>query len=125
MTNTTKKITKRERFEQIKAIVADNADLVAFVEHEIELLNKKNSVGGEKKLTAKQNENLAYAEMIVNGMERGRNYTTTEVIKEMNLVDAEGNALATQRVAPILNKLVEDGKLVKTIEKRKTLFSLA
>ena len=46
-----KKITKRERFAQILAIPAVSADpaLVEFINHEIELLDRKNS--GEKKLT--------------------------------------------------------------------------
>lgn len=38
-----KKITKRERFEQIKALIADNKELVEFIDHEIELLARKAS----------------------------------------------------------------------------------
>ena len=39
---TTKKMTKREMFEQIKSHLTDPAE-VAVVEHELELLAKKNS----------------------------------------------------------------------------------
>ena len=35
-TQNTVKVTKRERFEQIKALVSNNAELVAFIDHEIE-----------------------------------------------------------------------------------------
>ena len=51
---TNKKITKRERFNSLLSLseVQANADLVAFIEHEIELLDKKNS--SEKKLTVQQ-----------------------------------------------------------------------
>ena len=54
---TIKKITKRDRFNALLALseVQADADLVAFIEHEIELLDKKNS--SEKKLTAQQTAN--------------------------------------------------------------------
>lgn len=120
----TKKITKRERFEQIKAIVADNADLVAFCDHEIELLAKKNA-SGEKKPNKVQEANISIGEAIVASLERGKSYTITEIIKACDLRDDGGDLLSTQKVSPICNRLVEDGKMVKTIEKRRTLFSLA
>ena len=34
------KITKKEMFTMIKAQVKDNAEMVAFIDHEIELLDK-------------------------------------------------------------------------------------
>ena len=43
----TVKVTKRMRFEQIKSLVGDNEELVAFIDHEIELLDKKNSRTGK------------------------------------------------------------------------------
>ena len=36
-------MTKREYYAQIREIVAENEELVAFVDHEVELLDKKNS----------------------------------------------------------------------------------
>lgn len=49
-----KKMTKREYFAQIREMVADNTELVAFIDHEVELLDKKNSSKGMSK-TAKAN----------------------------------------------------------------------
>lgn len=49
-----KKMTKREYFAQIRTIVADNEELVAFIDHEVKLLDKKNSSKGMSK-TAKAN----------------------------------------------------------------------
>ena len=40
----TKKLTKRDYFAQLKEIVKDNAELVAFIDHELELLNKKANI---------------------------------------------------------------------------------
>ena len=44
---TEKKITKRDRFNELLGIpaVAENEGLVEFIEHEIELLDKKNTAG--------------------------------------------------------------------------------
>ena len=54
MTNTSKKMTKKDYFFMLLELsdVQDNEDLVNFINHEIELLNKKNS--SEKKPTATQ-----------------------------------------------------------------------
>ena len=41
MAVTEKKITKRDRFEEIKTLLADNADIVAFCDNEIALLDGK------------------------------------------------------------------------------------
>ena len=34
-------MTKREMYAEIRKAVADNADMVAFIDHEVELLDKK------------------------------------------------------------------------------------
>lgn len=49
------KITKKEMFTMIKAQVKDNAEMVAFIDHEIELLDKKAS---NKKATKTQEANI-------------------------------------------------------------------
>lgn len=118
---TTKKITKRDRFNSLLSLseVQANADLVAFIEHEIELLDKKNS--GEKKLTAQQTANEGIKDAIVEGMEENRLYTVTEIIKEV----AECNELTNQRVSALLRQLISEGKVVKTVDKRKSYFQIA
>ena len=117
---TTKKITKRERFNSLLSLseVQADAGLVAFIEHEIELLDKKNSA--DKKPTAKQTENDGIKTAIVEGMEENRLYTVTEIIKEVT----ECNELTNQRVTALLRQLISEGKVVKTIDKRKSYFQL-
>ena len=117
---TTKKITKRERFNSLLSLseVQADAGLVAFIEHEIELLDKKNSA--DKKPTAKQTENDGIKDAIVEGMEENRLYTVTEIIKEV----AECNELTNQRVSALLRQLISEGKVVKTVDKRKSYFQL-
>ena len=120
MTTTNKKITKRDRFNALLSLseVQANADLVAFIEHEIELLDKKNS--GEKKPTAQQTANEVIKQGIVNGMQKGRLYTVTELIKEID----ECADLTNQKVSSLLRQLISEGKVVKTVDKRKSYFQL-
>ena len=113
----TKKMTKREMFEQIKANYALNADEVAFIDHELELLAKKNSA--EKKPTAVQVANEGIKAEILEGMEVGKKYTITDLMKSVSAC-AE---LSNQRVSALVRQLVTDGSVERTEEKRKAYFS--
>ncbi len=122
MTNTSnRKPTKRDHFNALLAIpaVAENADLVAFIEHEVELLDKKNSA--ERKPTPKQTENVGIKNAIVEWMESGAQYLSADVVK--GCPACEG--LSAQRVSALLSQLVADGTLVRTEDKRKNFYSLA
>ena len=114
---TTKKMTKREMFEQIKTHLTDPAE-VAFVEHELELLAKKNS--GEKKPTAQQVANDGIKTAIAEGMTPNRLYTVTELIKEI----PDCAELSKRRVSAGLRQMVADGTVVKTVDKRKSYFQI-
>ena len=92
--------------------------LVEFIDHEVELLTKKNSA--EKKPTAQQVQNAGIATAIVEGMEPNRLYTVTEVIKSIPACAD----LTNQRVSALLRQLVEAGKVKRTEDKRKAYFSL-
>ena len=117
---TVKKMTKRDHFTTLLTLseVKSNPTLVEFIEHELELLAKKNSV--EKKPTAQQvaNENIKQA--ILDGMERDRLYTVTEVIKEIPAC----SDLTNQRVSAILRGMIGD-TIERVEEKRKAYFRLA
>ena len=114
---TTKKMTQREMLEQIKTHLTDPAE-VAFVEHELELLAKKNS--GEKKPTAQQVANDGIKTAIAEGMTANRLYTVTELIKEI----PECAELTNQRVSALLRQMIADGTVVKTVDKRKSYFQI-
>lgn len=119
-TNSTPKLTKAQKFAMLRAIpaVAENAMLVEFIDHEVELLTKKNSA--DKKPTAQQVANAGIATAIVEGMEPNRLYTVTEVIKSIPACAD----LTNQRVSALLRQLVESGKVKRTEDKRKAYFSL-
>ena len=118
---TNKKITKRDRFNALlnMAEVKANPDMVAFIEHELELLEKKNS--SEKKPTAQQVVNDSIKTAIANGMTANRLYTVTEIQKEI----PECAELSNQRVSALLRQMKDDGIVTRTEDKRKAYFSLA
>ena len=119
-TTTSTKLTKAQKFAMLRAIpaVAENAMLVEFIDHEVELLSKKNSA--EKKPTAQQMANAGIATAIIEGMEPNRLYTVTEVIKSI----PECADLTNQRVSALLRQLVEAGKVKRTEDKRKAYFQV-
>ena len=113
---TTKKMTKREMFEQIKSHLTDPAE-VAFVEHELELLAKKNS--GEKKPTAQQVANESLKQTIVEVLtDNGGLMTVTDVQKSCE----ELSVLSNQRVSALLRQLKDDGMVERVEDKRKAFF---
>lgn len=120
---TTKKLTKRDRFEALLKMseVQANPDMVTFIEHEIELLAKKNA--GDKKPTAKQMENDAVKQVILDEMTANPDklYTVTDLIKGVPELAEYSN----QRVSALLRQMIDAGTVVKTVDKRKSYFSLA
>ena len=112
------KITKKEMFTMIKAQVKDNAEMVAFIDHEIELLDKKAS---NKKATKTQEANVGIKSTILAALEGGKSMTVTE----MQGASAELGELSNQKVSALVRQLVEAGKVVKTIDKKVSRFSLA
>lgn len=116
-----KKITKRERFESLLKIPAVSADpgMVEFINHELELLARKNSA--DKKPTAAQVANEGIKQAILDGMEDNRLYTVTEIQKEIPAC----SDLSNQRVSALLRQLKDDNLVIRTEDKRKAYFSKA
>lgn len=84
-------------------------------------LDKKNSA--ERKPTAKQVENQGFKADIVAYMEPGTQYASIDIVKGVPSIVAAG--ISVQRVSAMLTQLVNDGVLIKTEDKRKSLYSLA
>ena len=112
------KITKKEMFTMIKAQVKDNAEMVAFIDHEIELLDRKAS---NKKATKTQEANIGIKATILAVLGNGKSMTITE----MQGASAELGKLSNQKVSALVRQLVEAGEVVKTIDKKVSRFSLA
>ena len=114
---TNKKVTKRERFESLLSIPAVQADegLTQFIEHELELLAKKNSA--EKKPTAVQLANESIKDAIFDGMAENRLYSVTELIKEIPACAD----LTNQRVSALLRQMIPE-RVERVEDKRKAYF---
>lgn len=110
-----KKMTKADYFKQILANYNLTDEEKAFIEHELELLAKKNST--EKKPTAQQVANASVADAIVEAMEDGKLYTITDLIKTI----PECADLTNQRVSAIVRGMIGT-KVERVEEKRKAYF---
>lgn len=114
-----KKMTKRDYFTAILEKYPLTADEKAFVEHELELLAKKNA--SDRKPTAQQTANEGIKTAILDGMTPNRLYTVTEIQKEI----PECAELSNQKVSALIRQLKDAGLVIKTEDKRKSYFSLA
>lgn len=120
--------TKADRFHALLDIpaVADSPELVDFINHELELLARKNSA--ERKPTAKQTAKLTHdAELrtaIVDEMEMGTLYSAAEMIKSLPTLAAEPD-LTTAKVSSLMRALVADGSVVRVEDKRHIFYKLS
>ena len=114
-----RKITKKDRFNQLLAMesVQANEDLVAFIQHEIELLVKKSAKAGTTK-TQKENEVLM-EQLYQDLVEIGQVVTITEFQK----VSEVASTLSNQKISALFKIMIENkGTVEKSIVKGKTYF---
>lgn len=120
-----KKITKKMVVEMMladKTIVA-NEVFKAYLENELALLKKKSE---NKKATKNQEANVAIKADILEVMAHMKPSTATEIMNAVKSVDTEKYAtLTNQRVSALLRQLIEDNKVVKTVDKKVSKFALA
>ena len=113
------KVTKREMFEAIKAVeaVANDEAMVAFIDHEIELLDKKSA---NKKPSKTQEANEAIKAVVLDTL--GTEPITVSELLKANEAFAD---MSNQKMSALLRQLVEAGKVVKSTDKKKSLFAIA
>ena len=109
-----KKITKVQMFGMIKEAVADNADMVAFIDHEIELL--QNKANKPKKV---KEEDVAIRNEVLACL-TDEPVTVSQLQKKSDVL----SELSNQKVTAILRKLIAEGVATKTVEKKTSYFSL-
>lgn len=128
----TTRITKAMRFEDIKALLNGNTaqygttleDAINFIDHEVELLARKNS-GGDKKQTATQKENEGYKELIMEFLaglpDDSKGVTCTEIMKSIPAFKDFNN----QKISALVRQLKLADRVVGEEVKGKSLFRLA
>lgn len=117
-----KKMTKRDYFELIKTEMSENAEIVAFCEHEIELLDKKKSNG-----KAKVNETMnSHIEIVYNRLASVGRTTVSELIAKggMDELANESGVVSTAKITAYLTKLVASGRVERVVEKKKAYYSI-
>ena len=120
-----KKITKRMVVEMMLADehIVDNEVYVAYLKNELELLKKKSE---NKKVTKNQEANVEIKADILEVMVHMAPSTATEIMNAVKSVDIVKYAtLTNQRVSALLRQLIEDNKVVKSVDKKVSKFALA
>ena len=114
------KITKREVIGMMmnEEVVKANPTYVAYLENELALLDKKAS---NKKATKTQEENAGIKATILEVLATIGSGTVTDIQNG----NAELSTLSNQKVSALVRQLVESGDVVKTADKKKSIFSLA
>ena len=122
---TNKKMTKRDYFNGLLGVIENHKDSIenyedfkAFIEREIELLNKKHS---NSKPTKTQIENEKIKEKILIAFEKiDEPVTITELAKMDGLT-----GYSNQKLSVLCHQLVDEHKVVNTKVKKVSYFKIA
>ena len=114
------KITKREVIGMMmnEEVVKANPTYVAYLENELALLDKK---AQNKKATKTQEQNVGIKATILEVLATIGSGTVTDIQNG----NEELSALSNQKVSALIRQLVESGEVVRTTDKKKSIFSLA
>ena len=114
------KITKREVIGMMmnEEVVKANPIYVAYLENELALLDKK---AQNKKATKTQEQNVGIKATILEVLATIGSGTVTDIQNG----NEELSTLSNQKVSALVRQLVESGEVVKTTDKKKSIFSLA
>ena len=113
------KITKREVIKMMmnEEVVKTNPTYVAYLENELALLDKK---AQNKKATKTQEQNIGIKATILKVLATIGSGTVTDIQNG----NEELSALSNQKISALVRQLVESGEVVKTVDKKKSIFSL-
>lgn len=118
-----KKMTKKEMFAKLYELIEnssvnDKVELLGFIDHEVELLEKKASA---KSQTKTQKENVGIKDTIKMVLaDNDEQMTITDMLKDERLA-----GFTNQKISALCTQLVECGEIVRVVDKRKTYFTLA
>lgn len=99
--------------------VENREEMLNFLNHEVELLNKKSSKSGETKT---QKENKVLMEQLKEALAEMTSPVTISEFQEKSTHEIA--TLSNQKLSALLKKLVESEEVVKTSEKKKSYFAL-
>lgn len=115
--------TNKVTYVAALSYVLENYEIPAEIKEKLEALKaqtmKRNSA--DAKPTKAQEAATINRVHLYNLMQNGEAHTITEWQEQ----DAELGQMSNQKVSALMRALVEEGKVIKTIEKRKSYFKLA
>ena len=122
----TAKVTKKDKFIEIREILegVNRSDLVEFVNHELELIDKKSA---NRKPTRAQVANAELTEALLEVLEESFDPLTILEIQDKDerlKVLEDGTPISNQRVSALLRPLVKNGTVIRVEEKRRAKFIL-
>ena len=119
-----KRMTKRDWYSELVNIVeasnyADKEAAVEFLNHEVELLQRKSGKSG---MTKTQKENVNICEQMKAALaEAGKAVTISEL---MGVNDTMAQ-FSIQKLSALMRQMVKAGEVIRTEDKKKAYFSLA
>ncbi len=115
-----KKMTKKDLFNQILTSYNLTDEHAAFIQHELELLEKKAGTKSGKP-TATQVANEAIKADILAFMDGAGTLSIADITAGVEALAGASN----QKVSALMKQLVDAGAVVKSTEKRKAYFTKA
>jgi hypothetical protein len=124
------KVTKRENFADVRAIVEASdsprkVEILAFLDHEVELLDNKRAKSKESKGKV---ENKALAEVVVAVLAKADTpLKMADLLADERIAGfalESGKPVSTPKLSAVIAPMVRDGRIVKTFEKKTPLYSL-
>ena len=114
------KMTKKDYFKELEQVVSNakvenEAELLDFINRQVELLSKKSSVK-----TKAQKENEVIVEKVYEALV---SIAMAVTVSELQ-ADEEMAEYSNQKLSALLKKLVDTNRVVKTIDKKKSYFSV-
>ena len=101
--------------------VLSNCEIPADIREKLEkILESFEKKSGDRKPTERQIQNLTFRETVLSVVD-----TTPRTVSEIQKLDPTLADLSNQRMSPIINSMVDDKLLVKTIVKGRSYFALA
>lgn len=112
-------MTKKEMFAHIATLNASDAEVVDFCNKEIERLEKRSS---SKTPTKTQKENEGVMDSIAEALTAfSEGVTVTDLIASSEAL----TGLTNQKVSALLRKMIEAGRVTKSMKGKKAFFALA
>lgn len=115
------KTTKKDYFNQVIALATEvgNSDLIAFAQHEIELLDNAAKRKAEKAKTKPTKGDETFDAISPSVL-----MVVTGVPKSAKEIADEIGVTPYQKVSPVLTRLTKDGTIVSSKVKGKTVYTL-